>query len=264
MFDATGRPWPLLPIFGLLIGCRQHALSLLGHDGTHRTGISNRVINDRITEWFCGWPLGAVLDGGYRDWHFSHHRTLGTQGDPELAYRGSSSSYAGAITRGHIIARFIQDALGMGTSGLWGFLREILPANRRLYAGPILFYATFLAVTLHVDAFWVFALWCWSIVAGFWAVFRIRTWFEHVGLENAGREGSHRFSANALERFIFFPHNTNCHYEHHLYPQVPYSNLPALRKKILERESNQLRHIKTFRGMLDEIAQTSGSLADAI
>lgn len=54
------------------------------------------------------------------------------------------------------------------------------------------------------------------------AVFWMRTWLEHVGLEAAGRKESHRLSANALERFLFFPHNTWLDYEHHLYPQVPY------------------------------------------
>lgn len=264
LFDATGRPWPLLPLFGILIGSRQHALSLLGHDGAHMSALPNRYMNDRLTEWFCGWPLGTTLDGGYRDWHFEHHRALGTPADPELAYRGESSTYSGTITRAHIIARFVQDSLGMGASGLWAFVREILPEKRSSYAGPVLFYALFLVTSLYLDATWVFIVWCWSIVGGFWAVFRMRTWFEHVGLENHGPFGSHRISANPVIRFLFFPHNTHCHFEHHLHPQVPQSNLPELRKRIQARESLLKPVVQPFGELLEQFEDIEESYAKAV
>jgi fatty acid desaturase len=85
------------------------------------------------------------------------------------------------------------------------------------------------AVTVWLGMTWVFRLWVWSIAAGFRAVFRVRTWTENVAVPANGKETSHRFSAGWLTRFLFFPHNTYCHYEHHKWPQVRYYNLPALR-----------------------------------
>jgi fatty acid desaturase len=45
-----------------------------------------------------------------------------------------------------------------------------------------------------------------------------------------GKETSHRFKPGLLSRFLFFPHNTFCHYEHHKWPQVPYYYLPKVRE----------------------------------
>jgi fatty acid desaturase len=148
----------------------------------------------------------------------------------------------------------------MGWPGLWAFLREIIPARTSEYRGPLGFYIILFSVSVYFGAAWVFGLWCWSILTGFWAVFRIRTWFEHVGLETAGRHGSHRFHANGLMRFLFFPHNTHCHYEHHLYPQVPYSNLPKLRKLLRERSTGDCKPVLSLMetiGQFEELQESN-------
>ncbi len=260
LFAALGKPWILFPVFGLWIGCRQHGLALLGHDATHRLALPWRPWNDRIGEVLAGWPLGAIMDRGYRDWHFEHHRTLGTPRDPELAYRGSDSLYARPITKGVIVRRFLLDLIGLGVPDLLGFLKEILPERRLRYWGPVSLYAGLLLVCWQLDALWVFGLWCVSVATGFWATFRIRTWMEHVGLEQGGAQGSHRFSASPLERLLLFPHNTHCHYEHHLLPQVPYSRLPALREHLVAREGDKGRAVLPFGEVLDRFPNLDGQI----
>lgn len=99
-----------------------------------------------------------VLEGGYRQSYFDHHRQLGTPRDPELAYR-SLEPYRAPVSNKKIIAWFLLDLACYGITAL---------------------------------------------LTGFWAVFRIRSWFEHVGLERAGKEGTHRFVANPALRFLFF------------------------------------------------------------
>ncbi len=125
--------------------------------------------------------------------------------------------------------------IGFGIPGLIQFQREVFPDRAWRHWGPVAWYAVFAGVTIWFDCFWVFGVWTWSLLTGFWAIFRFRTWYEHVGLEQAGQEGTHRFSANPVVRFLFFPHNTHCHYEHHRWPSVPYYNLPALREFVKER-----------------------------
>jgi fatty acid desaturase len=232
-YGALDSPWALPPAT-LVIGARQHALGLLGHEAAHGSAFTNRRVNDLFGELFAAWPLFVTLAHGYRPWHFQHHRNLGTESDPELAYR-TLPPYTLPITRSRIVLWFLLDMGGAGIPDLFRFLGETLPDRRWRLWGPFTLYALCFAVSWWFDFLWVLALWLGSLLTGFWAVFRVRTWYEHVGLERAGREGTHRFRANPLVRFLFFPHNTQCHYEHHRWPGIPYYNLPKLRSAVAGR-----------------------------
>src|SRR5579864_8955593 len=70
----------------LLIGNRQHALAILGHDGTHYTISRNGAVNDFLTNLLCFWPLGLTVSG-YRTLHYAHHKHTGTEHDPELGHK---------------------------------------------------------------------------------------------------------------------------------------------------------------------------------
>src|ERR1700683_1217242 len=80
-------PW-LLAL--LIIGNRQHALAILGHDGTHFTLSHNRRVNDFLTNLMAFWPIGLTVSG-YRTLHFKHHKHTGTEHDPELGHKRSRS-----------------------------------------------------------------------------------------------------------------------------------------------------------------------------
>src|ERR1700681_702950 len=57
----------------LIIGNRQHALAILGHDGTHFTLSHDRRLNDFLTNLFAFWPMGLTASG-YAALHFRHTR----------------------------------------------------------------------------------------------------------------------------------------------------------------------------------------------
>ncbi len=219
----------LLPVAMLVIGARQHALGLLTHDGTHRLISRKRWLNDLLTEVFTAWPILVKIDHGYRQWHFEHHRTLGTVKDPELSYR-RDPVYRAPVAFRKICLVFLGDCIGLGILDMAKFFKAILPRRFTQYVGPLALWGALLTITIVTNSLWIFFLWLGSLVTTFWAVFRIRTWGEHVGLASRGRETSHRFSAGPVARFLFFPHHTYCHYEHHKWSQIPYYNLPKLRE----------------------------------
>lgn len=233
------------PIGILIIGARQHALALLGHDAAHRLAFKNRRFNDLIGNVLVAWPLFVVL-GGYRPWHFEHHRRLGTADDPELHYR-AFRPYEGRASWTKICRVFIFDLLGFGAPDLIVFMKEIFPYRRPItFLGPVATWGVFAAITFYLAAPWVFFVWAASLLTGFWAVFRMRSWAEHIAVPepwNLGKENTHRLSAGWLTRFLFFPHNTYCHYEHHKCPQVPYYNLPALRDSMSARTVVPMRRL---------------------
>ena len=76
---------------------------------------------------------------------------------------------------------------------------------------------------------WCLALWLVSIGTAQWAAFRVLIWTEHAGLPEGQ---THRFHANWWQRWLFFPMNTWCHYEHHASAATPFYRLPALRREL--------------------------------
>ncbi len=78
----------------------------------------------------------------------------------------------------------------------------------------------------------------WTQVLLFWflpaftvltVILRIRSIAEHFGVE--GTESlnmSRNTQATFFERCFFAPHHSGYHLDHHLYPSVPYYNLPKL------------------------------------
>lgn len=191
----------------------------MGHDALHYLAFKNRRLNDVIGGVFITWPLFVVLDGGYRPWHFAHHRWLGTDDDPEVGYYASVRSYGGRV---------------FGIADLLRFICAIAPTRKPAhFVGPLLLWSAFAAATIYTGTRWITLLWLGSLATGFWAIFRVRAWTEHADVPErwrAGKENVHRFSAGWLLRYLFFPHNTHCHFEHHQWPQVPYYNLPLARR----------------------------------
>ena len=72
-----------IPLSVFIVGNRQHALSILGHDATHKLVSKNRFINESLGNYFCYSPL-LIPWREYRSFHAKHHKFLGTTKDPEL------------------------------------------------------------------------------------------------------------------------------------------------------------------------------------
>jgi fatty-acid desaturase len=103
LFETTSlllRVATLVPLV-VVIAARQHALGILAHDGAHRLICRSHFLNDFLANFLCEWPLMSNL-GGYRAFHFEHHRKVGTPEDPELIYKNnqwriSQHTCAGAV-----------------------------------------------------------------------------------------------------------------------------------------------------------------------
>jgi len=262
-FASLGKPWYLIPVAALIIGARLHALAILAHDGTHRVAFRNRRLNEFLSEVGVGWTILVTVMHGYRPWHFDHHRELGTIEDPEISSYRSDKVYETPSDFRRICRLFVTDMLGFGVGDLLKFHIAVLPKNLSHMAGPVALWIGFLGVCLWTNSLWVFALWSWSIVSGFWAVFRIRTWSEHVGAEGHDHSKSHRFSAGPIARFFFFPHNTYCHFEHHIWSQVPYYNLPLARALYDEEPIIPVTQLfLNFHEKLDPLEHGTGTLPE--
>lgn len=225
----VGSPW-IVVLLCFLVGTRMHALAILGHEATHFNAFRNRKIGDFICQILIAWPLGIDMTAGYRPWHFQHHKALGTENDVELSYR-NRWPYLGNNNWIKIAFYFATDLCGFGIRDMSRFYFAVLPKDPRWLAlRPLIFWVSMALLLLTLDGSWIIGCWFFCLVTGFWAIFRVRTFTEHIEVEANGKHSSHRFSAGLVARLIFFPHNTFLHYEHHLFPRVPFYNLPLARR----------------------------------
>ena len=229
-----------------IIGSRQHALAILGHEAAHNLVSKNRKINDWLTTVLCGFPVFLSLDG-YRKWHLAHHKYLGTDKDTELVYR-ENPAYKLPASKLILLKRFLLDLIGLGVNELFQFLYTIRPATKIYWLGPIITAACFITIAFYTNTLFIPIIWYISLITSFWACYRIRTWYEHIGVESKGRLSSHRYHAGPLIQFLFFPHNVWLHYEHHKFPNVPFYDLPKL------REIDESEPILTMGEVLDRFA----------
>src|ERR1035438_9783025 len=107
--------WPCaltLLLAVLITGNRQHALTVLGHDGTHYTLSGNARFNDILTNLLCFLPLGLTVSG-YRALHYAHHKHTGTEDDPELGHkRMRSPQWDLPATPGTVLRYALMDLVG--------------------------------------------------------------------------------------------------------------------------------------------------------
>jgi fatty acid desaturase len=217
----------LWAIITVLIGNRQHALGVLGHDGAHFTAAKSKKVNDWASELLCFWPLITGLED-FRQFHFKHHRYFRTEKDPELLFKDhwSARQWDLPSSRLRILTYFSLDLVGFGIVEVLKAYYLMGKVRFRSWYGPVLWWAV-VGGSLYASGFG-FAIIIWFIALGtsFWGFFRLRTWTEHVGTDS-----THRVHANWWQRIIVTPHGSWSHYEHHANPSVPFWRRHELRGK---------------------------------
>lgn len=230
-----------------VIGTRQHALAILGHDATHFHVSRSRRINDLAAYILVACPIGYSFSG-YRRWHFEHHRTVGSDGNPELnLYRRFDKKWSADANRFKL---FVTDLLGCGSYEaivLWDDLMRWRPLRRpwqrvaeefSLVSWPIS-----AACLIGVTCGWwtslvIAVLWYGALFTSFFAVYRLRCYTEHVGSGS-----THRLSQPPLwQRLLHLPSNTWLHWEHHTWPSIPlrqFKQAPELFGRMTTRRDNE-------------------------
>jgi fatty acid desaturase len=239
----------------LVIGNRLHALSIMGHDGAHRTASKRKSLNDILVCLFAFWPLGTGLNG-YRDFHFTHHRNVGTSSDPELKHKQWLTPQFGLPQKPSTLLKYVlKDLIGFGYKGVSLFFVLVKPRSILDIAGPLLMISSFWLVCLLTANGWILALWYFSILTSFWACFRLRVWIEHVGTRS-----THRVHLDYWAGIVFAPHGAGYHFEHHQWPSVPCWNLAKA------RHAETLTSILTLSQMMqfyeNHSSLSSGALPD--
>ena len=233
-FSRYTNNWAIYAAAVPVIAARQHALLVLMHEGAHGHFFRSRLWNDRVCNWLCAWPLGVSTER-YRAHHWEHHRHTNTDQDPDWNRKSRMPSWQFPKSRAKFWSDLKPYLFGLGFAEMIFAVRAL----GGLTASP-------LRRALHATLFFgglTFALGNWA-VAQYWLVpyffvlpllMKVRSVVEHLALpQEHPLNGTRNIVASSLERFFFGPHWNNLHLVHHLYPNVPWHNVPALQAKLKE------------------------------
>ena len=219
--------WPILVTGYVIIGLIIHGFGALMHEAGHGNITRNRKIDKWIS--FIAGIVALVISATFTISHRGHHQHLGTKDDPDEFTR---------ITKHPLLLRllyFFWLFLGAPTAILfhfpssgWRLASKEERGQILLEAGIALFVYSTILVIAHINGALNGLLHYWGLPWIVAAIFtNIRGWAEH-GFTKRGNDltETRTVISNSLVSFLSF--NANYHREHHLFPAVPWYNLPKV------------------------------------
>ena len=206
----------------LIAGLSLSTLSVLGHESSHNLFTHNPRI-DRWLGFLCGLPVLFSV-AGYRVVHPLHHKFLHSERDPDDIENVSTNP---ALLRVVYLLTFVA---GVYLYLVMVPLNALRKGSRNERLAVIL---ECLAMGFVCGAFWatlphriMLKGWLYPLlVAGQFA--NLRGIAEH-GMTTGGNELIDARTVTTHPGFAFMMCNINYHLEHHLYPGVPWYNLPKV------------------------------------
>lgn len=247
---AIYYPNPLVWLVAFVLMARhQLSLSILMHDAAHKRLFKDITWNDYLGQFLLASPVLFSLTA-YRNFHLKHHQDPLAPDDPDLSLTGGYP-----IPRASFYRKLFRDITGQS---YFKFIKYFISKSRSeksrsvksggvrtgpnfqvvvasMVAANLLIWGA-LAVSGHG---WLYlTLWLLPTMTMLQVLLRIRGVAEHAGYQqNDDQRLNARTIINPLQTFFFAPNNVNYHIEHHVYPSIPWYNLPKVHKLMMERGS---------------------------
>ena len=229
-----------------ILGARQHALTVLGHDAVHWRLFSDRFLNDWLGNLIVQWPVFLSVES-FRKFHGEHHRFTAMVGDgnrflwkthdadgqptPEWTYPKTAGQLALKILRRSLFATGLRWIVRSAVAA-WRFRSSTLQFGLRLaWTAAIAAALTAVEGWTAFAMYWLVPFCTWHVAAQY-----MRLIAEHSAIAGEGPYSVTRTTlATPLERYLIVPRNIHYHLEHHWYPSVPWYNLPKLHEALMQR-----------------------------
>ncbi len=260
--------WPARLACYAVSGVAIHAMATLMHEGIHGTLFRRRRL-DRLAGFLLGAPAMFSFTA-YKVAHLVHHRHTRTELDPDDFLNVSPNRLIRSVV--------FYGWLGVGMLAYLlhipiGALRLGTPRERKAI---VLEYAVIFGVIAAALVFfgWIgrldIPLHAWLLPLPVAIAFgNMRSWAEHA-LTRPGHPLTQTRTVTSNRAVSFLMCNLNYHLEHHLFPGVPWYNLPKLHALLLDeyRRAGAIVH-RSYLGFLREAAlagvhgTTAGSAGQA-
>ena len=232
----------------MVIGSRQHALLILGHDASHYRYLPTRWQNDLFANLLLMWPTFASVEG-FRKFHGTHHQFTNLPGDGNR-HIWYTHDAMGELEPGWV---FPKTRLGLALvllrrafffTGMFWIVRGLvgsflIPSPHWMLVAKLAFY---LGVA---GALTVFDAWEGSCCTGWFRSAR-GTSSCSMSASSASTVPSRATRKNirspaarsrlGSSSIFILPRNVGYHLEHHWYPSVPFYRLPELHQQLMARE----------------------------
>jgi fatty acid desaturase len=235
-------------LFGVLwlplicfIGSRANALNVQVHEGSHGLLADDRRVNDLLCNWLAAYPTLYDVDM-YAAVHVHHHNYLSEDGDLERQY------YEVPVTRLGLLAALLQDLFWITLVRRVRTIKDALAASGRMTVRRLLGHVIgrLVCMALMIGALTAVAglrtalilyVLCWLVplFSVFPIFIRVRTIAEHYAPpEDGDRIFVARTTDSSRLEHYFLGAQMEYHFEHHLFPSIPYPRLRLLHARLRE------------------------------
>jgi fatty acid desaturase len=239
--------WWIVIFAIVVVGTRYYSLSIIGHDGLHRRLFEDRRHNDLFNDLVIMGPIGAITRVN-RINHIEHHRVTAQANDPDrhkYLHDGKEPTFPflfflTGLSNLWPTARNIFLSRGSGAAPSGFSKPRYLPRDVAILA--VWQIGLILGLSLFIGWWAYVVLWLLPVYLFAYRADLVRVFCEHSMLLPDDRADSRlrmvHFESNWVERQFFAPNNMNCHIAHHLWPGIPYHNLPIAEAKVREWDRN--------------------------
>ena len=226
---APGHRWIYLanvPLY-LLAAASLHGISLFTHEGVHGT-LSPLPWWNRALSIACAQPVLQNFSA-YKVLHLKHHHHLGQEGDPDHYANYTSWTWLEFLMHwGRLVIGYPAYLVAIPILGY----RQGTSSARRWIVFEVCLSIGWLTGAIVVLP-WSWLLHGWLIpMLVINTMVNIRGMSQHTFLEHQSDPilGTRSILTNRVT--AFFMCNENYHLEHHLYPGIPWYNLPRLHREL--------------------------------
>jgi fatty acid desaturase len=216
-----------LPLY-LVAAASLHGVSLFTHEAVHGVLSRNRAWNHLLGA-ACALPVLQNF-AAYRVLHLRHHRHLGLPGDPDHYPNYTRWSWmVFAMNWGRLIVGYPAYIVAIPVLGF----RHGTAADRAFIAAELLALVAAVAAVLASPLPGTLLIHAWLVpMLVINTLVNVRGMSQHTLLEHESDPvlGTRSILTNRVT--AFFMCNENYHLEHHLYPGVPWYNLPRLHAEL--------------------------------
>lgn len=230
-----------------VVGINFYGLYIILHDGIHRRIFPSVWLNDLWNDVTMMAPIGAITHINRHN-HMMHHRVTCLPDDPDrfkYVHEGKEpvmpfmSFLTGLTHLVPIVRNVFFERPAVASIEATAVSRERYTA--RDVAILFVWQATLIGGLTYFISWWAYPLlWLAPAYALAYRADVVRVFCEHSMMtSDAAADESMRlvtYESNWFEKMFFAPHNMNFHMAHHLWPSIPYYNLPEADRLIRDSE----------------------------